>query len=60
MAVSMTGCGEGVASEGGSTCRVELRGVNNKHFKFSLRALPRSNPGSRPRSAAASGAAPCR
>ena len=38
MAVSMTGCGEGVASEGGSTCRVELRGVNNKHFKFSLRA----------------------
>lgn len=38
MAVSMTGCGEGVASEGGSTCRVELRGVNNKHFKLSLRA----------------------
>jgi uncharacterized protein (TIGR00255 family) len=38
MALSMTGCGEGVASEGGSTCRVELRGVNNRHFKLSLRA----------------------
>lgn len=38
MAVSMTGCGEGVASEADSTCRVELRGVNNKHFKLSLRA----------------------
>ena len=38
MALSMTGCGEGVATEGGSTCRVELRGVNNRHFKLSLRA----------------------
>jgi uncharacterized protein (TIGR00255 family) len=38
MALSMTGCGEGVATEGGSTCRVELRGVNNRHFKLALRA----------------------
>ena len=38
MALSMTGCGEGVASDGGSTCRVEIRGVNNRHFKLSLRA----------------------
>ena len=38
MALSMTGCGEGVVSEAGSTCRVELRGVNNRHFKLSLRA----------------------
>jgi uncharacterized protein (TIGR00255 family) len=37
MALSMTGCGEGVAVSGGSTCRIELRGVNNKHFKLSLR-----------------------
>jgi len=34
----MTGCGEGVASAGGSSCRVELRSVNNRAFKFSLRA----------------------
>jgi uncharacterized protein (TIGR00255 family) len=34
----MTGCGEGVASAGGSSCRVELRTVNNRAFKFSLRA----------------------
>ena len=38
MALSMTGCGEGVATEGGSSCRVELRGVNNRHFKLTLRA----------------------
>jgi hypothetical protein len=38
MALSMTGCGEGVATAGGSTCRVELRGVNNRHFKLTLRA----------------------
>ncbi len=37
MALSMTGCGEGVVTEGGSTCRVEVRGVNNKHFKMVLR-----------------------
>jgi uncharacterized protein (TIGR00255 family) len=34
---SMTGCGEGVASEQGTTCRVELRSVNNRFFKFVLR-----------------------
>jgi len=38
MPTSMTGCGEGVASAGGSSCRVELRTVNNRAFKFSLRA----------------------
>jgi len=38
MALSMTGCGEGVASDGASTCRVELRCVNNRFLKFSLRA----------------------
>jgi uncharacterized protein (TIGR00255 family) len=38
MALSMTGCGEGVASDGSSTCRVELRCVNNRFLKFSLRA----------------------
>lgn len=35
---SMTGCGEGVAVAGGSGCRVELRSVNNRSLKFSLRA----------------------
>jgi uncharacterized protein (TIGR00255 family) len=34
---SMTGCGEGIATAGESTCRVELRTVNNRSFKFSLR-----------------------
>ena len=34
---SMTGCGEGIATAGDSTCRVELRTVNNRSFKFSLR-----------------------
>lgn len=34
----MTGCGEGVASASGSSCRVELRSVNNRAFKFALRA----------------------
>jgi len=38
MAWSMTGCGEGVASDGPSGCRVELRSVNNRFFKFVLRA----------------------
>lgn len=37
MTRSMTGCGEGVASEAASTCRVELRSVNNRFFKLSLR-----------------------
>ena len=34
---SMTGCGEGIASEQGTTCRVELRSVNNRFFKLGLR-----------------------
>jgi uncharacterized protein (TIGR00255 family) len=38
MALSMTGCGEAVATDGGSGCRVELRTVNNRFFKISLRA----------------------
>ena len=38
MALSMTGCGEAVASAGGTTCRVEVRCVNNRFLKVSLRA----------------------
>ena len=38
MPTSMTGCGEGMAAADGSSCRVELRSVNNRAFKFSLRA----------------------
>lgn len=38
MAISMTGCGEGIASEGQSTCRIELRVVNNRFFKLALRS----------------------
>jgi uncharacterized protein (TIGR00255 family) len=38
MALSMTGCGEGVATDGANSCRVELRTVNNRFFKLSLRA----------------------
>jgi uncharacterized protein (TIGR00255 family) len=38
MALSMTGCGEGVATDGPSTCRVELRCVNNRFLKLSLRS----------------------
>jgi len=38
MAMSMTGCGEGVASADNSTCRVELRVVNNRFFKLTLRS----------------------
>lgn len=38
MALSMTGCGEAVATDGSSTCRVELRCVNNRFLKISLRA----------------------
>jgi uncharacterized protein (TIGR00255 family) len=37
MALSMTGCGEGIATDGDNTCRVELRCVNNRHFKFTFR-----------------------
>ena len=38
MAISMTGCGEGVVSSDSSTCRVELRVVNNRFFKLALRS----------------------
>jgi uncharacterized protein (TIGR00255 family) len=38
MAISMTGCGEGLSGEGESTCRVELRVVNNRFFKLALRS----------------------
>jgi uncharacterized protein (TIGR00255 family) len=38
MALSMTGCGEGVATDGPNACRIELRTVNNRFFKLSLRA----------------------
>jgi uncharacterized protein (TIGR00255 family) len=37
MPTSMTGCGAGLATAGESSCRVELRTVNNRSFKFSLR-----------------------
>lgn len=35
---SMTGCGAGHSADGTSACRVEIRAVNNRFFKFSLRA----------------------
>jgi len=38
MALSMTGCGEAAVTDGGSTCRVEIRCVNNRYLKFSLRS----------------------
>jgi uncharacterized protein (TIGR00255 family) len=38
MPTSMTGCGAGLASAGESTCRVELRTVNHRGFKFAMRA----------------------
>jgi len=38
MALSMTGCGEAVVTDGTSTCRVEIRCVNNRFLKFSLRS----------------------
>lgn len=38
MALSMTGCGDAVATDGGNSCRVEVRVVNNRFFKLSLRA----------------------
>jgi uncharacterized protein (TIGR00255 family) len=38
MASSMTGCGTGAIAEGPSACRIELRTVNNRFFKLSLRA----------------------
>ena len=38
MALSMTGFGESIQTQAGITCRIELRTVNNRHFKFSLKA----------------------
>jgi len=38
MPLSMTGCGDGVATEGASACRAEVRSVNNRFLKVSLRA----------------------
>jgi uncharacterized protein (TIGR00255 family) len=38
MPKSMTGCGVGNATVGGSACRVEVRTVNNRGFKLSVRA----------------------
>jgi len=38
MALSMTGCGEAVATDGSSTCRVEVRCVNNRFLKVALRS----------------------
>jgi len=38
MATSMTGAGEGIVSEGDTTCRIELRVVNNRFFKLALKA----------------------
>jgi uncharacterized protein (TIGR00255 family) len=37
MARSMTGCGEGLAALEGTSCRVEIRSVNNRHFKATIR-----------------------
>ncbi len=34
---SMTGCGAGTATADGSSCRIEVRTVNNRGFKFSVR-----------------------
>ena len=34
----MTGCGEAVVADGANACRVEVRSVNNRFFKLSLRA----------------------
>lgn len=35
---SMTGCGEATLTRDGGTCRVEVRSVNHRFFKLSLRA----------------------
>ena len=35
---SMTGCGTGLATDGASGCRIEIRSVNNRFFKLSLRS----------------------
>lgn len=38
MAASMTGCGVGTASGDAGACRVEIRGVNGKQFKLTVRS----------------------
>jgi uncharacterized protein (TIGR00255 family) len=38
MALSMTGCGVGVAADGDGGCRVEIRGVNGRQLKVSIRS----------------------
>ena len=38
MALSMTGCGSGVSTDGPNSCHIELRSVNNRFFKLSLRS----------------------
>ncbi|MBM4076901.1 MAG: YicC family protein, partial [Planctomycetes bacterium] len=38
MLLSMTGFGEAKQQAGTSLCRVELRSVNNRHFKLNLRS----------------------
>ena len=38
MSLSMTGCGEAMATVGHNTCRIELRTVNNRFFKLTMRA----------------------
>jgi uncharacterized protein (TIGR00255 family) len=38
VALSMTGCGEGLAAEGANTARIEMRCVNNRFLKVTLRA----------------------
>ena len=40
----MTGCGEGMVSAENSTCRVELRVVNNRFFKLALRSRDAFSP----------------
>jgi uncharacterized protein (TIGR00255 family) len=40
----MTGCGEGVATDAGTTVRVELRSVNNRFLKISLRTPEACSP----------------
>ncbi|MFM7242676.1 MAG: YicC/YloC family endoribonuclease [Planctomycetaceae bacterium] len=37
MALSMTGCGVGNAADSDGGCRVEIRGVNGRQLKVSIR-----------------------
>jgi uncharacterized protein (TIGR00255 family) len=38
MALSMTGCGVGSAAEGDASCRAEVRGVNGRQLKVTVRS----------------------